>query len=81
MANPEHERTLRDAVRSGKSSVDMSGFDLSGLLFSSVRLEGVNLSAADLHGADLSGGHFRGCTKGHIRTAQSPTLPFGSVAK
>jgi hypothetical protein len=67
MANPEHERTLRDAVRGGKSSVDMSGFDLSGLLLSSVRLEGVNLSGADLHAADLSGGYLRGCNLRNAR--------------
>ncbi len=61
MAKPEHERILRDAVRTGTSTIDMSGFDLSGLLFSSARLDGIVLSAADLRNARLSGGYFRGC--------------------
>ncbi len=61
MANPQHERTLRESVSNGDYSVDMSGFDLSGVLFSSIRLLGVKLSGADLRGADLSGGQFCGC--------------------
>jgi hypothetical protein len=67
MANPEHERIVRDAVRSGQSQVDMSGFDLSGLRFSSIRLEGANLSNVDLNSANLSGGYFRGCNLQNAR--------------
>lgn len=61
MANPEHERVLRESVRRGDYSVDMSGFDLSRMLFSSIRLLGAKLSGANLRGADLSGGQFCGC--------------------
>jgi len=61
MANPEHERILRDALRAGDGTQDFSGFDLSGLRFSSIRLRGANLSGADLRNADLSGGQFCEC--------------------
>ena len=67
MANHEHERILRDALRNGQLAVDLRGFDLTGLRFSSIRLEAVNLSGSDLCGADLSGGYFRGCNLRNVR--------------
>lgn len=67
MANPEHERLLREAIKSKAASVDMSGFDLSGVLLASVSLEGVNLANANLQQADLSGAMLRG---GNFRGAK-----------
>ncbi|MDB5389237.1 MAG: hypothetical protein JWM11_4883 [Planctomycetaceae bacterium] len=61
MANPEHERILRDSARNRDYSVDMSGYDLSGMLCASIRLRGLKLSGADLSGADFSGGQFCDC--------------------
>lgn len=74
MANPEHERILRDALRQGESCIDASGFDLSGLRYSSIRLRGANLAGANLRKADLSGGKFcdcdlRGANLKHARIA------------
>jgi uncharacterized protein YjbI with pentapeptide repeats len=61
MANSEHERRLRDAVRAKDSAADLSGCDLSGILFSSIRIAGAILRGADMRRAELSGGYFRGC--------------------
>lgn len=61
MANPEHERRLRDAVQAKNPAADLSGCDLSGIRFPSIRIAGAILRGADLRRADLSGGHFRGC--------------------
>ncbi|MFN0018785.1 MAG: pentapeptide repeat-containing protein [Pirellulaceae bacterium] len=61
MANPEHERRLRDAVQAKDPAADLSGCDLSGIRFSSIRIAGAILRGADLRRADLSGGYFRGC--------------------
>lgn len=61
MANSEHERRLRDAVRANDPSADLSGCDLSGIRFSSIRIAGAAMRQADLRRADLSGGCFRGC--------------------
>lgn len=61
MANPEHERVLREALRRGDGCIDASGFDLSGLRFSSIRLRGAKLAGTNLQRADLSGGQFCDC--------------------
>lgn len=61
MANPEHERALRDALRQGDGCVNVSGLDLSGSRFSSIRLRGANLAGTNLRNADLSGGQFCDC--------------------
>lgn len=61
MANPDHERRLRDAVQAKEPAADLSGCDLSGMRFPSIRLDGAVLRGADLRRADLSGGYFRGC--------------------
>ena len=76
MANPEHERAMRDAQRSGNLSMDMTGFDLSGLRLSSAHLEGVNLAGADLSGANLSGGYFRGSNLRNARLNKA-SLAYG----
>jgi hypothetical protein len=67
MANPEHERVLREAIKSKVASVDMSGFDLSHARFASASLEGVILANATLQNADLSGSMLRG---GNLRGAK-----------
>lgn len=76
MANPEHERVLRDALRHGDGCVDASGFDLSGLRYSSIRLRGANLAGANLRKADLSGGQFCDCDLRRTNLTQA-RIPLG----
>lgn len=71
MANPEHERRLRDAVASKNPSADLSGLDLSGVRIPSARLVGVNLSAANLQKADFSGAYLRGCNLSHTQLGKA----------
>lgn len=74
MANPEHDRILRESARTGDRSVDMSGYDLSGLRFASIQIAGLKLAGANLSGADLSGGKFCDCD---LRNARLQKARFG----